>query len=332
MRIDPVIQFAQERFGAEADAGPVLPNWLVGRVEEAIPFEGDEVSIDGDASSDAEPQPASDGITPDNLAFYLPFHFYQKSWGIYIRASGVWALARRIAAGAVDLERLMNAYRVLFEHERFHFIAEYAASRIEVVTAKSSYREYSSEQCAAKHEEALANAWALCRLRRRAPSVVGAISNWMRGQPPGYRGFEKWMPPRFVAGERQAAVFMARHEAALNRLLGQDHPAEFLFRGSPNRLIPIYWVFDVPPAWIRLVKPFPKYLGVRVLVHSNDHKPPHIHIQAPPGRDRTRYRWPELTPLDGDPTLRSKDRKNLDCYIAAYGKDIDDRIKRIAWQ
>ena len=76
MRIDPVIQFAQEHFGpqanpgAEADAGPVLPDWLVGRVEGAIPLEeGNEVSIEGDISTNVEPEPASDGTTPDNLAF-----------------------------------------------------------------------------------------------------------------------------------------------------------------------------------------------------------------------------------------------------------------------
>src|SRR5207253_2276166 len=102
----------------------------------------DEVTMEGEIPSDMEPDPAPDGSTPDSFAFYLPFHFYKNTWGIYIRSSGLWALSRRIAANRIDKTVIMGAYRVLFEHERFHFIAEYAASRIEVITAQSSYREY----------------------------------------------------------------------------------------------------------------------------------------------------------------------------------------------
>src|SRR5881628_3271791 len=152
MPSDPIVEFAQRRFGtdaglpAEAVARAPLPDWIAGAVGEAtVPAEGDDpIRVEGRVPTPHEPEPVADGTTAETLAFYLPFHFYRTTWGIYIRAAGVWALARRFALPGKlpDLSVVVCAYNLLLEHERLHFCAEYAASRIEVVTAQACYAEY----------------------------------------------------------------------------------------------------------------------------------------------------------------------------------------------
>lgn len=344
MPSDPIVEFAQRSFGTDnglppdmASRSPV-PDWLAEAADEAkIRADGDDsIRVEGRVPTPNEPGPAADGTTAEVFAFYLPFHFYRTTWGIYIRLAGVWKLARRLALPRKlpDLSVLGYAYKLLLEHERLHFCAEYAASRIEVVTAQSSYREYFRDADATEHEEALANAAAMRKLQRYADArVVAAVVSWMRSQPPGYRDFEQCMPPCFVAAERRATTFMNGRAAMSNRLLGRGSlPAEFLLRRSPRRGVPIYMVLDTSVPWVRLVKPFPKDFGIQIFVHSNDHKPPHIHIQAPPGKERTRYHWPELTPLRGDRPLGSAEEKRLRQYLAVHGSAVGRKITSVAWK
>jgi hypothetical protein len=280
------------------------------------------------------PRPTDDGITPDTLAYYLPFHFYCTTWGIYVRAEGVWALARRLVLPKKlpDARFLDCAYYLLLNHERLHFFAEYAAARIEVVTAQSCYERYFKDKYAALHEEALANAHALRGLLRGvSPKIVQAASAWMTTQGPGYCEFGNWLPPRFTEGERRAAARMTPAAALTNRLSSAEHPAEFLFRNTSSRPVPVYIVLDPSVPWVRVVKPFPKDFGLQVLVYTNDHKPPHIHIECPPGTRRTRYRWPELTPLRGDQALRVNEEKRLRQYVDAYGGAIERKVTTIPW-
>lgn len=165
---DLVIDFAQNRFGTDAglppDAvhRPPLPDWVagaIGRVGEQAPVEEDLTSdiadeprvvvaetsdplrVEGKITMRGQPEPASDGSVPDALAYYLPFHFYPNTWGIYIRAAGVWSLARRFALPnrLPGPSELAAAYDLLLEHERFHFIAEYAAARVEVITVNDPW-------------------------------------------------------------------------------------------------------------------------------------------------------------------------------------------------
>jgi hypothetical protein len=96
---------------------------------------------------------------------------------------------------------LVLAYNLLLDHERVHFFAEYASSRVEVVTAAPCYDAYFKRQDAALHEEGLANAYVVRSLRRRASEkLVNAASAWMATQGPGYCDFSKWLPPRFNEG------------------------------------------------------------------------------------------------------------------------------------
>jgi hypothetical protein len=353
MPSDTIVEFAQRRFGTDAglptDAAgrPRVPDWLSGAAGEAtVPAKGDDpIRVEGRVATPHEPEPTVDGTTAEALAFYLPFHFYRTAWGIYIRAAGVWALARRLALPRKlpDLSVLACAYNLLLEHERLHFCAEYAASRIEVVTAQACYDAYFKDKDANLHEEALANARALRGLRRRTPSkLVQAAEAWMATQGPGYCDFNEWLPPRFTDGERRAAVLMTSVAALTNRLDLSPmpasassyawHPADFLFRHAAERLIPVYIVLDLSVPWVRIAKPFPKGFGLQVYVYSNDHKPPHIHIERPPGTPRTRYQWPELTTLRGDRPLRASEKKHLDQYLAVHRHAIDRKITSIPWK
>jgi len=139
----------------------------------------------------------TDTSTADALAYYQPFHFYATSWGIYVRASGVQALAERLSPGRnPDIAALNFTYQLLLAHEQFHFLAEYASSRLEVISDQSSYEGYFNDGDAACHEEALANAYAITDLRRRNPKgLIAAAESWMLTQPQGYRDFQKWLPP-----------------------------------------------------------------------------------------------------------------------------------------
>lgn len=350
MPTDPVIEFVQRRFGTdaglptEATARVPIPDWLAGAGDE------DTISVEVDDPIRVEgrvprgPTPAANGTTAETLAFYLPFHFYRSKWGIYICASGVWSLARRLAfpKKLPDLDILRAAYYLLLEHERFHFCAEYAASRIEVVTPQACYSSYFKDKDASFHEEAVANAHTLRALSRKAAAkLVKAASAWMATQPQGYRDFKDWLPPRFTNGKRRAAVFMSPSSLANSLLLrpvyrGSPayawHPADFLFLQTTGRQIPIRIVLESSIPWLKVARPFPKDFGLQVYVHSNDHRPHHIHIDCPPGTPRTRYLWPQHSPYPGDPSLSTGEEKRLRKYLKVHGGAIARRVASIPWK
>jgi hypothetical protein len=221
----------------------------------------------------------------------------------------------------------------LLEHERLHFFAEYAASRIEVLSHKSCYKEYFADAEAACHEEALANAHAIRVIGRRAPRRFReAAAAWMLTQPEGYRDFAQWLPPRFQEGRRRAACCMSRPKAVANILAIGSHPAEFVFFQVSSRACPVRIVLDAHAPWVRVGRPFPKQFGLQVYVFPNDHRPPHIHIDRPPGTPYTRYLWPDLTPFPSDRRLRSSEEKDLRRYVAVHGAAITKKVAAVQWQ
>jgi hypothetical protein len=71
------------------------------------------------------------------LAYYAPFHFYRRSWGMYIRAFGLVTpastfLGRRRLTIA-DNWVLEAANEFLLQHEYFHFQTEIAVSCYEIL-------------------------------------------------------------------------------------------------------------------------------------------------------------------------------------------------------
>lgn len=286
----------------------------------------------------------------DVLAFYLPFHFYQHQWGIYIRASGVIYLAcvlkgpaRRRSTRIVDEladheythlvpgdeKFLQLAELILWEHEAFHFASELAASRSEILVKRRVYNPYFSDRSAAAHEEALANAQAVTHGARKQPqAILNRLHGWMKGQGSGYRDFEQWISGwTFSQGMSRAAEFMIN---CIPPPQSSSAFGGFLFRGSRRYFIPTRLVNDVTQGAAGILRPFPKDYGMQAFTHSNDHRPPHIHIKRPPGsRTDTRYRWSQLTPLRGDPPLSRSGEKDLRRYVQVYGEEIQKRIQEI---
>ncbi|MDC0936200.1 hypothetical protein OAS39_07920, partial [Pirellulales bacterium] len=150
--------------------------------------------------------------------FYLPYHFYSTRWGIYLKASGIIRVASLLKDGMLkgglpsigDDDLLHLAQRILCEHEFFHFVAETACARAEVVAKKRLYDLYYPHPFAAPHEEALANAHSFLKALVGQPGPVKKIVGaWMAGQGPGYRDYKLWLPRgRFDHGCRRAAHHM----------------------------------------------------------------------------------------------------------------------------
>jgi hypothetical protein len=265
----------------------------------------------------------------DILAYYLPFHLYDSDWGIYLRESGVLVAASIVKGSALapgDRVFLERGRRLLLDHELMHFCAEAACSRAEVVSKYPLYRPYFHDGFAAAHEEALANASAFRGLHDEPPVIKDRVATWMRHQGPGYRDFERWVnSARFAAGCRCASQHMLKIFPGARS--SRPEPAEFLFDSTRRFKPPIYVVLDVSLA--TALKPFPRAHGMRVLVHTRDHPPPHIHLDIPPGRPFTRCEWPSLQSLEGDTRLSSAGRRNLDAYIAEYGSKIDQKVRAV---
>jgi hypothetical protein len=301
---------------------PPLPDWV-------LPGEG--AQLEEDVIPSLEDQPIAPGgpppANPDVLAYYLPFHFYRVRWGIYVRASGLLAVASMLAgaSGRPAAQFLDLAYQTLVQHERFHFYTEVACSRAEIASRSPLYRSYFAHRRAAALEEALANAQAIrIALKGQGLLIQTAIETWMRSQGPGYRDFGRWVTRGcFSEGRQLISGVMIRLVSGT----GPPGPTEFLYESLSRTRAPIYMVCDT--AGVGALKPFPKYLGIRILVHTNDHPPPHVHVQISDGRAVTRLQWPSLQPVKGDPTLSTVERSTVDSYLQRYGAEIGERVQRV---
>jgi hypothetical protein len=175
-------------------------------------------------------------------------------------------------------------------------------------------------------------------LRRKVSlQLIAAAEDWMTKQPDGYNNFREWLPPSFYRGLRVAAQNMQTPELRTRdcaRLLGTDRaaPLQFLFLRVLPRLSPVRIVLDADAPWLKVGKPFPKQFGLQVFVFSRDHKPPHIHIECPPGNPLTRYLWPDLVPYPKDPRLGSSEEKALHEYVGIHGLAIARKVAAVPWQ
>jgi len=330
---------------------PPLPPWLPPTEAESL-LPADHPSpwiIDAEVEPPAPPS-GIDDWGADVLAFYLPFHFYNDTWGIYLLASGVLYLACFIkAAPKLPVEEVIDrlvggrcaplkpgderflrlAELVLREHEAFHFASELAASRSELIAKTRVYGPYFSNRSAAPHEEALANAQALTHgAKKQTDALRNRLRYWMKGQGPGYRDFDQWISAwAFSKGLSQATDFMINPfpPPPASPALGG-----ILFRSSRGYSIPTWMVDNLTRGAAGILRPFPKDFGMQVFVHSNDHPPPHIHIARPPGSRKTlRYKWPELVPLKDEPCLPGPGEKSLRQYVAVYRDQIEAKIRAV---
>ena len=136
----------------------------------------------------------------DALAWYRPFHAAAREMGNHNSRSGIWYLAKFIAAQMhEDVDRLYNseqsesilsecfdvALDFLYYHELFHFKVELAATMAEFNSSTPFYREYwlngfnSESEADSRNsplEEALANSFARNKALEEVPTKNRSVS------------------------------------------------------------------------------------------------------------------------------------------------------------
>lgn len=322
----------------------------------------DTIGVDDETPDDRHDPSQSDSLQShshgtDALAYYLPFHFYRTAWGIYVRESGLKLLTRvlkGVDTSSPDSVWVRLAYEVLYQHEMFHHLCELVASLGEVAWLAETYQPYFSDKTAAESEEAMANAYVFrTGVNRRLRDARPRLKDWMNTQGAGYRDFARHTSSQaFQRGQHDISqrMFLATSDGPswqrfVESKLGvdgrgiSDWPGQTLFDAVASQKPRIilrdrtYLVMDCSPPWLSVFKPFPGFNGVRVEVHTREHKPPHFHVFIPPDRRTylTRYTWPELHPYNGDYQLSRRERHRLDEYLEKYGADIEKKIQRVPW-
>src|SRR5580704_6286853 len=82
---------------------PGLPLWLRERTaDQELPRKVDYPWRIDEPTELQQPPSYVNALGADALAFYAPFHFYRKGWGIFIRMSGVVYLAQVLKAGSLQ--------------------------------------------------------------------------------------------------------------------------------------------------------------------------------------------------------------------------------------
>jgi hypothetical protein len=348
MSLRTLVEYAQENFGALSDAPnihvdnilnptsadldsrPPVPDWIGPSDERDLPSDDSHPwRIEGPIDPQ-QPPPELERFGADALAFWVPFHFYRERWGMYIRLSAVPYLARVLKGGSLrpgDEHYLDLAEGILYEHEWTHANIEIACTRAEMVARQSLYQPYFADRIAALHEEALGNAQVLQHTLEEHERAH--IEAWMRKQGPGYRDFANWRDSRkFSRGMDRAVRYMFK-PLPPPHLKASGPSKTFLFHESRRYVVPFRRINDLRSGQVSVLRPFRKDFGIQVLVHSNDHPPPHIHIQMPPGGAETKYIWPDMVPMKNAERLPSGGEKKLERYLESYQTEIEERLHQV---
>jgi hypothetical protein len=119
----------------------------------------------------------------DAYAFYLPWHeFTANHWGIYLLYDGITTLGteiEKVARGALSsVDARYVAKIFLFHHEAYHNAVETFAGRLEVSHRERCYiggmrrLHHNVTRLPQIHEEALANAYAIVKVKQHAFPAV----------------------------------------------------------------------------------------------------------------------------------------------------------------
>jgi hypothetical protein len=134
----------------------------------------------------------------DALGWYVPFHYIGVQWGVYIPTSSLAYVAGHVFSNVnVDVPtRIKLAFRVIHQHELFHFAMEYAVTQLELLASEPLHIHRSELKDPrlgyVVAEEQAANAWMLRSLwstkrGMRLPGRAKALRRFISGQPAGYR-------------------------------------------------------------------------------------------------------------------------------------------------
>jgi hypothetical protein len=219
-----------------------------------------------------EEQVSQQGV--EALAWYTPFHFNRKGWGITIREEGLAVVSRLFECASEPQistqSPLTAAYELLYRHEYFHHLSEVACGILEVLKrraaassdevvaqviarlAGSPYQEYcQTAKCNPQGalEESVANAYAI----RTVPDGAWreAIRSWFKTHPAAYREFDRYESgDDFLGGLRELsrmhrrAIWPEPQEEAVAGLPDAEALFDFGYDG-----------FSVDEVPVRIVRP-----------------------------------------------------------------------------
>jgi hypothetical protein len=263
--IDPILVNERELFETDNKAkssSRFLPN-----IEDNFYIPNGDIAFPEEVSlPDLDKEVVIDGV--ECIAWYCPFHYYRRDWGIYILDRGIYYIAGKIlekkpeevvrsSFNLLDLLRL--GFRFLLLHEFFHFMTEIAGSAIEVSNEnnpKDYYAKYVQDvylqpsQDDEPLEEALANAFSLQRLR--GSGIYQEIRDMLLLQPRGYSHFGEYLRIQNNGiGRRRLATTIQNGSSQASGpsfLCGEMAPLEILFdyglkdysaEDVPIRVVPV---------------------------------------------------------------------------------------------
>lgn len=196
----PIDSHLDEELAQEDFQGPSDVTWPT-RSQEEIGLPG-------------APEPDGKGGCTDSLAFYLPYHFYESRWGIYVKPEGIQLVRAHLGAffrsmNVPPIDQVKLCKTLLVQHELYHNKVEGVASRLELVNFldriyidyfNSTYRK-SFLDPDGPFEETCANTFAREALLKKKfykdisfggsakafrAELRGAINNFFSIQPRGY--------------------------------------------------------------------------------------------------------------------------------------------------
>jgi predicted RNA binding protein YcfA (HicA-like mRNA interferase family) len=167
-----------------------------------------------------KPPPRGTTLSPDCLAFYLPFHHYDDNWwGVYLILDGIaylasWLLQDSRRRGDRSLTRAdcwRASKRFLFYHNIFHHRVESFATRLEIAHGLHLYarcfrdlytKNVGTASCI---EESLANAHAY---QQAIPPRVFSSPRKRKALANSFRAYISMSPP----GYKEASNFLKQHQ------------------------------------------------------------------------------------------------------------------------
>lgn len=118
----------------------------------------------------------------------------------------------------------------------------------------------------------------------------------MKSQPSGYRDYDQWNESNGLKKGR-TAITNHLHDSLKhwrNEQIRTDAKILDLYQDLRYPKIPIFRVPDL--SGLGSVRRFEKSYGMQVCVFSNDHPPPHIHVDFLDNKTPIRVGWPSLAP------------------------------------
>lgn len=288
------------------------------------------------------------------LAWYVPFHIKKPNlhpWGIYISNTGLQYLENLLKD---DLKIKKIKFRIkklakdiLVSHERFHFMTEVCCTFLEFLTDSSVYlqlhekrvnKKSFSIELATKYdfrlivlvsslsrfdvfEEALANANVLMsdiykyKGSNRGQKLIEITRTFMDKQPEGYRDYKYFKSANLFRDGKNVLAHAILDSSNISNSMDMLFNCDKTFHDC----VKIWHINDFSLFNIQyspMVKN--RRIGIDIYLPEREHGLPHIHVFDRKQKLRTvgKYYLDTLKPLDGYPSLTSRQKKDVSSLMA----------------